>query len=456
MTETMNPLTTNWITSENFKKCTANSRYNIGLTPKEMKTLATEKETSLSLFKAMKTQRKYAPSKTMRFCGTTLAPTTLKDLHKPAPILNQQNKLCYRKKTQVYNGVICKVNKEGVTMHGVGFCQSPFCVTCMGYKRTERMEKIKKGLIQARKHALNAFFVTLTIKRSRDIKGQVKRLLRGWKYLQDKMRYRLKKQAVNLYMVRNLDITFRPDKHEIYHTHLHCIVITDKDLTPFTDKKTKEYITDLPQFMEHSWVQIQREKGVKCDLQGQHIERIKHDEKLSRYVSKFEGLTNELANFQHKKGKECKLYKTPSLGFMQLLGYVYKGDEKCIQIYRDFLRAMKNCRTVSFSRTWEKIEYDYKVIYDKNTGKIIDVKSEKILKVLERKYTEEEEEKEEGYTDELHISCEWFMKIGAKHIDEFIYCVRLAYLEGRMNIFKEMFQTSPCRNNLYAVFDLFD
>jgi len=396
-------LTTNCITSDNSKF-----------------------DTSISLYQAMKTQRKYATSKTMRNCGLTIAcdqsTGELTPIHKK--VMGMKNKSIGA------SGVLCKVSKEGVTVKGVGFCQSPFCVTCMGYTRTQRMERITKGLQQARKEDLHAYFVTLTIQRTSDIKQQIKDLLYGWKCLLDKLSYRTKKQGIQTYIVRNLDITFRPKQRDIYHTHLHCIVIFDKELQPFTDKKTKTKILDIPMFLEHAWVDIQTSKNVKASLQGQHIEKIRHDEKLSRYVSKFEGLSKELANFQHKSGKQTEL-DLLSIGFMELLGHVKNEDSTCIRIYREFLRAMKGARTVSFSRSW---------------------------KMLEQRHIEEEEEnteESEDTTEEIFVSVNWFLKMG-RDFDKFVLCVHKAYLNHKLDKVIYILDSEPSRETLYFLFHYFD
>jgi len=424
-------LTTNCLSSENYTKARHNGYY-LGRTKEQQKKDSIENEkinsdidTSKSLYFAMKTQRRYSPSKTMRNCGLTIAcdqaTGELTPIHKK--VMGMKNK------SVGSSGVLCSVSKEGVTVKGVGFCKSPFCVTCMGYTRTQRMERITKGLRQARIEGLHAYFVTLTIQRTADIKQQVKDLLYGWKCLLDKMSYRTKKQGIKTYIVRNLDITFRPKHREIYHTHLHCIVIFDKDIQPFTDKKTKVKISDIPTFLEHAWVDIQTSKDVKASLQGQHIERIRHDEKLSRYVSKFEGLSKELANFTHKTGKKTQL-DFKSIGFMELLGHVKNEDETCIKIYRQFLRAMKNARTVSFSRSW---------------------------KVLEERHIQEEESEEESEdtTEEIFISVNWFLKIG-RDFDKFVLCLHIAYLTHHLEKVFYILDGEPSKNSLYHLFDHFN
>lgn len=407
-------LTKNWITSDKFRNQLSNSF----LTGKKNKTITAKdrKKTSVNYYHALQTQRKYSPHRTMRLCGKGL------QYHNESGI------------------VTCAISENGVSVRGVAFCQSPFCVTCMGYQRTQRRKKIEKGLIQARRHDYPAYFVTLTIERTNDIEKQVKDLFYGWKLLQDRLSYRMKKQGVKVFMVRNLDITFKPESHAIFHTHLHCIVILDQEMKPFTDRKTKKKITNFSDFLKNSWVAIQTKKNIKCSLQGQHIEKVENDKKLSRYVSKFEGLACELSYFAHKTGKNNKLCKK-SIGYMELLGFVHKENEKCISVYKQFLLAMHGCRTVAFSRNWntkEEIEIDGK-------------KEEIITEILLLPFAEREEEEKETKVHEIFILPDWFSFLKSK-FDKFILCLHHAFLDGEIGMVEQWLEQKP---SYHAIDDLF-
>lgn len=402
-------LTTNWITSD---KLLSNSfaRKKID----RNNTVTQRKNNGIAYYRALTTQRKCSPHKTMRLCGLRKSFVSKNDSH-----------------------ITCSVSPQGVTVKGMAFCQSPFCVTCMGYQRTQRRKKIEKGLEQARRHGYNAYFVTLTIERTNDIQKQVKDLFYGWKLLQDRLSYRMKKQGINVFMVRNLDITFKPDCHAIYHTHLHCIIILDKEMKPFTDKKTKQDICNFPEFLKTSWVNIQRKRDIKCSLQGQHIERVEDDKKLSRYVSKFEGLAMELSHFQHKTGKNNKLCKR-SIGYMELLGFVHKRDKKCFGIYRDFLKAMHGCRTVSFSRNWNTVNEEKEVIA-----------------VLLLTFIEREEEKEEQKTHEILVSNEWFVYLKSTW-DKFILALKLAQIQHLLLQIDMILERKPNNHDIDLIYNFFN
>ena len=405
--------TMNWITSDKLysNSFVAKKKY---VNP----TLETRKNTSLSYYHAIQTQRKCSPHKNMRLCGLRKSYAN-----------NQEN------------AIECQVSKHGVTVKGMAFCGSPFCVTCMGYQRTQRRKKIEKGLIQAERQGYQSFFVTLTIERTNDIQKQVKDLFYGWKLLQDRLSYRMKKQDIQLFMVRNLDITFKPESNKIYHTHLHCIVILDKPLEPFKDKKTKKHIYNFPDFVKTSWVNIQNKRNINCSLQGQHIEKIECEQKISRYVSKFEGMAMELSHFAHKTGKKNKIYNQ-SMGYMELLGFVHKKHKKSFQVYRDFLKAMHGCRTVSFSRNWNTVQ---KIVIDGKKKKVVT----EILKLpfLER----EQPEKEEKRTS-LFVSDEWHVYLRSTW-DKFILSLKYAHIHGFLQSIKIMLERKPNYEDLYLLYD---
>ena len=420
--ETSKPchLTTNWIPSDKsyheLMQGDKNIKYDNSFAREKNdkdNSPSKRKKNSIAYYKALQTQRKCSPHKTMRLCGLRKSFVAQNDNH-----------------------ITCSVSSKGVTVKGMAFCQSPFCVTCMGYQRTQRRKKIEKGLQQARRHGYSAYFVTLTIERTNDIQKQVKDLFYGWKLLQDRLSYRMKKQGVNVFMVRNLDITFKPDCHAIYHTHLHCIIILDDEMEAFTDRKTKQDIRNFPEFLKTSWVNIQRKRDIKCSLQGQHIEKVEDDKKLSRYVSKFEGLAMELSHFQHKTGKNNKLCKT-SIGYMELLGFVHKRDKKCFQIYRDFLKAMHGCRTVSFSRNWYTVNEEKEVI-----------------EVLLLPFAEREEEKEEPKTHEIYVSNEWFVYLKSTW-DKFILSLQLAHIKGFLLSIEHMLELKPNYHDIDLLYNFF-
>jgi len=395
------PSISNCITSEKFKK-KQNKGHTRGLTPLQSleatKTKNKALNTHLTKYKALQTQRAFCARKSMTTCG--FVPI---DDHAPCTL---------------------EISTEGVHINGVGYCRSPWCVNCMEYSRGERIDKIKNGILQARNNDYKAFFVTLTIPRSHDPSKQLTTLSQGFKSLLDKLTYRCKKEGVKYWYVKNIDVTFKLDIHDVYHTHLHCIFIIDKEVSyldskirdNYDDKRLnvhadiptieqirggkkspyllgyKHQINSFENMILLAWYDVNQQKKVLVSSLGQKVIEIKTDHGLSQYVAKFQGIANELANFQHKNPSQTKqghglVDKYKSIGFMALLGCVAEGDPKAIRVYQTFLRANYKKRTVSFSRSWATKNAD---------GEIIEF--------LDLPWEEEKEEKEEK-TPDIRIDC---------------------------------------------------
>jgi hypothetical protein len=441
------PLIRVCISSENPKSTTKNQGYYVGSTvlqaSKEEEVREVKKNRSITHFQAIQTQRKYAPSKSMKSCGLTLKYDYKKGVPVPVSNKGENNKV-----------LEFTIGEKGVSVSGVGYCNNVFCQNCMDYVRPQRIEKLKQGLRHSIHAGHKAYFVTLTVPRSRTCRTQVDMLHEGWKGLQDRIRYRLKKQGITKYQVRNLDVTFKPQHRHVYHCHLHCVIILDKPLKPYNDKKLG-YIGDFPSLLEKSWVLVQKRNGTTCSLQGQHIEEIKEDVGLSRYLNKFEGMAHELLNFQHKKGKSGNLtdsYK--SIGFMELLGYCYKGDKKAIRIYRTFLRSMKNVRTNQFSNNW--------LTKEKTFNKVTFEEEEEITHYCDVPVLppeEEEEEKEEKETMTLTLSWGWVCTLydmGAMWtMDRFKVLLHHAYLHDELEYVAGCMEGYPCKGVILRLFSYY-
>lgn len=435
------------ITSKNNTKKISPYPNNYGYTDLQneafIKSVETQKEKGISFYQAMKTQRKYAITNSMKYCGTTLNYDYKNAI--PIPVNHSDNS--EKKKLEF------TIGKHGVSVAGVGYCNNGFCVQCMQYVRPKRIEKLKQGITHAMSVDMPVYFVTLTIPRSRTCKSQIEELFASFKVLQDRLMYRLKKQNIKKYQVRNLDITFRPEQRQVYHSHIHAIIILDKHLEPYNDRKLG-YIDSFPSLVEKAWVSINEKRNIKCSLEAQHVEQIKKDNGLSRYLNKFEGLSQELMNFQHKKGKKAPLQKAKhgytSIGFMELLGRCYKEDKKAIRIYKNFLRCIKKVRTNSFSRNWitkEEIEEEEVITHYCDVPKI----------------EEEEEDKEEEESVIMELSWGWVMTLYDMGcywtFDRFKLLLHLAYLDNNLKYIVEQLEGEPHESvilRMFASYNLFD
>ena len=193
----------------------------------------------------------------------------------------------------------------------------------------------------------------------------MKALQFGWKALQGRIAYRLKKLGIKSEFVRSLDITFRPDQHDVYHCHLHVIFILQSPFTPII-KKGQVIFERFEDLVIWSWADVHSKHETVVNQVSQRVEMITADKGISRYLVKFEGLGHEMANCQGKKGKKqtANPIDKYSLGWWELVGEVYREDQAntpteeriFLPVYKRYLMAVKGKRTISFSRGWVKWE----------------------------------------------------------------------------------------------------
>ena len=304
-------------------------------------------------YQAMSVQRRLAPGQAMRACGL-----------KPIP--------------HPENDLRLTITSKGCKFSGVARCRSQFCLDCAQFAKEERIKKISNGLKGALLRGYKAYFLTLTTQRSHNPEEQIEALQSGWKALQDRVSYRLKKQGIKLQFVRGLDVTFRTDIPQIYHSHLHVIVVIPGDFQPVykTTKKEKRLVyADVEDMFQRCWIDIQCKKGTVAKWEGQKMIAIEADDGLSRYLCKFDGLGQEVTSFHTKTGKQTStMQQNKTIGWMQLVGRIYRGHQKWCpmlgrmtripnhqaeNIYVRFLNAVKGRRTISMSRHWSKMDLPF-------------------------------------------------------------------------------------------------
>jgi hypothetical protein len=257
-------------------------------------------------------QHQEAPALSMRRCSLM-------------PILHQN--------TTIY------MSPSGYSFGGLTTCDNPNCVRCSKKRVYARRLRIQSSIEGALSDGKMAYFVTLTMRRSDDIRAQIKRMKRAWKAVQNKLDKVIKKKYKGTYSAaRAMDITFKLigyGSNAPYNLHLHCVIIVDVE--GLTDEKISNII-------KTAWCKSTGES----DEKGQDVTRVESPEKLATYCAKMAGLALELASPHTKKGK-----KHNSLSLPQLMERGIEGDQYAINLYQEFLRAMKGMKTISFSRNWD-------------------------------------------------------------------------------------------------------
>lgn len=232
------------------------------------------------------------------------------------------------------------LSPSGYGWCGMMTCDCPWCLICSRKRIFERSARITAGLGQCHLNLeggpKKAYFVTLTIPRSSDIQGQLGAISRGWKKVQDVLDYSVRKKGTAQYWTcRALDVTFRPNTRAVYHTHLHCIIMTDirKDAAWVDAQIGKAWLKSNPDALK----------------QCQHVEEVR-SQGIGRYCAKLAGLGMELSAGIKKAGRGR------SMSFAQLVqAGMLRNDYSKMHIdpiYVEFLEAMKGKRSMTFSRNW--------------------------------------------------------------------------------------------------------
>ena len=295
---------------------------------KEFEKKRLERESFFKVFEAGKErsdlltfQREHSPIKTMRSCSSI-----------PVAVINKQG---------LNVPINLHINGFGWSFSGLNLCENPFCVVCSRKKAKERAERIHDGLTGCHSQQGKAYFLTFTIPRQNDIKEAIKNVRRRWKKVQEKIQYRFRTlKGLRVSFVKALDITFSEYASKgVYHLHIHAVLMIERG---HLESEVQDILKD--------WVEANKENMlIKANDKGQYCEPIKNLEKLSKYVSKMAGLGLELASQQTKQGKSSH-----SLSLVQVMEKGSKGSERCLNIYKDFLTAMKGARTIDFTRNWDE------------------------------------------------------------------------------------------------------
>jgi len=298
----------------------------------------------------LKVQRSYAPSKAMRNCSRFTIASLVQNDEQGRYLLVKakgQKRKHYLADDSEIPAMQLRANEYGSSITGLQTCDNPNCVMCSRSKAMQRAETIDKALklTQTRQAGRwSNYFVTLTIQRQPCARAAAKDIQKRWRAVQKALQYRYKGRR--LAFSRAVDVTFRPDliaAKQCYHVHLHCIVLIEGSAP----------LDELRAHVLKAW------KGggdctIRVDEQGQDIQPIRDNEKISKYVAKMGGLGLELASSQTKKGKGR------SISLPQLLQRICEGETKLRRIYAEYLDMMTGVRTMAFSRSWGDLvdEYD--------------------------------------------------------------------------------------------------
>lgn len=260
-------------------------------------------------------QRAYAMTDSIRYCG----------LH-AIPLMGQSPSL--------------NVNEKGYSWNGLQSCGNRSCINCAARAIGEKVNRIQKSVRGALVKQKLVLFVTLTTKRSNHLTGQIKELRKGWKAVQNRLDYDVRRAGGAYDTVRGLDVTFKPNWGNPYHLHMHCLIIID---LPAEFSMTG---LDLCHRIKNAFSR----KAWRSRIAAQDAKIVARDNGASDYVAKFAGLGFEIANPRDKTGRD-----KDALSLCQLIDQASETrDPRLIHIYQGYQTAMKGVKTLSFSKTWDR------------------------------------------------------------------------------------------------------
>ena len=275
-------------------------------------------EFQLRKARMLKFQRTYATTDSIKFCG----------LH-AIPVMGQSPAL--------------NVTAKGYSFSGLQSCGNRSCINCAGRAVHKKVQRIRAGRKGANIKGAKVLFVTLTTKRSNSVKDQIAELRKGWKAVQNRLDYDVKRNGGEYDTVRALDVTFKPNWGNPFHLHLHCLIIikTDKWML---GKDDNEPLQDRIKaaFSKQAW---------NSRVAAQDVRIVRPDSKsVDDYIAKFAGLGWELSNTMEKTGKQ-------GISLGQLIDQASSqspANPRMVWIYKAYQTAMKGVKTMSFSKTWDR------------------------------------------------------------------------------------------------------
>lgn len=266
----------------------------------------------------LKFQRTYATTESIKFCG----------LH-AIPVMGQSPAL--------------NVTAKGYSFSGLQSCGNRTCINCAGRAVNKKVNRIRAARKGAGIKGAKVLFVTLTTKRSNSVKEQIAELRKGWKAVQNRLDYDVKRKGGEYDTVRALDVTFKPNWGNPFHLHLHCLIIIKTDQW-MLGKDGKEPLQDRIKaaFSKKAW---------NSRIAAQDVRIVRRDSKsVDDYIAKFAGLGWELSNTLEKTGKQGI-----SLGQMiDQASSQSPAPARMVWIYQAYQKAMKGVKTMSFSKTWDR------------------------------------------------------------------------------------------------------
>ena len=272
-------------------------------------------------YKMVRFQNQYAPSKTMRLCQRV--PIQHKDGLKDVVITQEGS----------------KTPRFGNLMS----CFSHNCPNCSRHHKKPMRKKARLGLTNALKAGYSLKMVTFTIPReygNQDFKDKFDAMNKTFTQVISRLRTKCKRDGVELYTLRGLDVTIDSNRYDPLHLHIHALIVTNKNIDSYED------------WIWRTYRRLQNKKGIRVSKKGFDISNIFKDAEITDYIVKSLGtIEQEITNGNNKRGRTDK-----TKGFFEWFkSIVHNPTRADIYIYQEYLRTSKGRRVFGFSHNWDDL-----------------------------------------------------------------------------------------------------
>ncbi len=234
-------------------------------------------------------------------------------------------------------GVVVRgVRHKYAAYAGLVTCGSAWsCPCCSARIARERGEEVRRAITACRAGSGEVYMLTLTTPHDegdalapmmRAVADAFRYILQGraWGQLKDELGY--------IGFIRGADEPTIGPKG--WHPHLHVLFLFERPLSAQELARFEEHVYSrwVKRIVKHGYREPSRERGV-------HL-AVSHED---RYIAKL-GLADELASGMYKQAREGR--RTP----LQLLVDAAAGDDKALELYREFAEAMHGRKRITWSK----------------------------------------------------------------------------------------------------------
>ena len=237
--------------------------------------------------------------------------------------------------------ILMYATKDKVGLSGVYRCHSHLCPVCTDKRNKPNRDRLEEYIAKSLDNEHEVYFCTFTIPRGNDISGQHKSLGDLYKSLNKELR----RKGLEFVSVKSFDYTFSLSKKRgQFFPHLHMIYM-------FKPIKGYEHLKEkMSKIFRELWTRISRKMKIETAMEAQDIQKVTVEDdiaEISNYVTKTSKTAENLSYEIVSKRKTAK--HRDSFTWFEVMELIASGDDRYVNIYRDFINFHKGKRTISWS-----------------------------------------------------------------------------------------------------------